>query len=107
MTKNYDYADDYAEDQVVNVSGQRWPGSHMALRPRTITPPPPGGHLTPRTQVMIKAESGQRLGTRTERALSEAAGKLSIAETVDRASVSERGMLRHIFGLNLPGRDRA
>jgi hypothetical protein len=38
--------------------------------------------------------------------LSEAVGKLSIAETVDRASVSERGTFRHIFGLNLPGRDR-
>jgi hypothetical protein len=102
MSKNYDHADD-----VLNVSGADWPGSQVVSRPRTITLPRPGRALSPRTQAMINAESGQRLGTRAERALSQAAGKLSIAETVDRASVSERGMLRHIFGLNLPGRDRA
>jgi hypothetical protein len=95
------------EAEVVNTSGAHWPGSQMQARPRTITAPPPGRALSHRSPIEIDAESGQRLGTRTERALSQAAGKLSIAETIDRASVSERGMLRHIFGLNLPGRGRA
>ena len=44
MSKNYDYADDYADD-VLNVSGTPWPGSQMVSRPRTITAPPPGQHV--------------------------------------------------------------
>jgi len=95
------------EAEVVNVSGQRSPNTEMQPRPRTIMPPPSGQHVSHRRPVEINAETGQRLGTRTEKALSEAVGKLSIAETVDDAHPSERGMLEHIFGLNLPGRDRA
>jgi hypothetical protein len=106
MTRNYDYADDYAEDQVVNVSGGDWQGSQVAPRPGHQ-----GGYVSPRTlphrtQFVINAESGQRLDTGIERALSQAAGKLSIEETVDSSHPWARPMLRHIFGLNLPGRDR-
>jgi hypothetical protein len=106
MTRNYDYADDYSDNDILNVSGAPWPGSQMVRRPRTITPSRPGQHVSQRTQTMINAESGERLGTRIERALSQVAGKLSIAESVEQAPAG-REMLRHLFGLNLPGRDRA
>lgn len=69
MSKNYDHADD-----VLNVSGADWPGSQVVSRPRTIAKPRSGRALSPRTPVEIDAESGQRLGIRTERALSQAAG---------------------------------
>lgn len=94
------------EAQVVNVSGQRWPGAEMQARPRTITALPPGQHVSHRTPVEIDADSGQRHGTRAERALSEAVGKPSIRETVDQSHPSIRPTLEHLFGLNLPGRDR-
>lgn len=96
------------EAQVVNVSGAPSPNTEMVRRPRTVPATTPGGPTSHRTPVEINAETGQRLGTRTERALSEAVGKLSIAESVDRVEYPrEREMLRHVFGLNLPGRDRA
>jgi hypothetical protein len=57
---------------------------------------------------MIDAQSGGKLDAELEEGLTLAAQRrLSIRRAVDRASVSERGMLRHIFGLNLPERDRA
>ena len=90
------------EAQVVNASGAPSPNTETVRRPRTVTAPPSGQHVSHRRPVEINAETGQRLGTRTEKALSEAVGKLSIAETVDDAHPSERGMLEHIFGLNLP-----
>lgn len=103
---NYDYADDY--DDVENVSGAPWPGSQMRLRPRTITPPRPGQHLSSRRQTMINAQSGEKLGDLTERAAADSARHLSIRrEHVDRAHPSARPMLEHLFGLNLPGRGRA
>ena len=93
--KNDDTRDTFPKvgeyDDAENVSAAPWRGSQMVSRPRTITLPRPGRALSPRMPVEIDAESGQRLGTRAERALSQAAGKLSIAETIDRASVSERG----------------
>ena len=107
MKKNYDYADDYADD-VFNVSGADWPGSHMLPRPRTSTPPRPGQHVSIRRQRVIDAQSGEKLDTELEEGLSLAAQRrLSIRRTVEQAGPSERPMLRHIFGLNLPGRGRA
>jgi hypothetical protein len=104
MTKN----NDDAEDQVVNVSGADWPGSQMVDRPRTITPPRPGQHVSRRTTTMINAETGQALGDLTERAAADSASHLAFRrEHVDRAHPSARPMLEHIFGLNLPERDRA
>jgi len=96
------------EVQVVDVSGMPSPNTKPVRRPRTVSATPTDGPTSHRTPVEINAETGQRLGTCTERALSEAVGKLSIAESVDRVEYPrEREMLRHVFGLNLPGRDRA
>jgi hypothetical protein len=94
------------EDQVVNVSGAPSPNTEMLARPRTVTAAPPGQRVSRRTPVEINADTGQRLGTRTERALTDAVGKLSTCESVDQAHPSIRPTLEHLFGLNLPGRDR-
>jgi hypothetical protein len=92
MTMNYDYSHDISDDD--------WPGSHMLPRP--------GQHVSPRTQTMINAESGERLGDLSERAAADAARHVSIRhEHVDQAHPSARPMLRHVFGLNLPGRGPA
>jgi hypothetical protein len=108
MTRNYDYADDYAEDHVVNVSGGAdWQGS-QALRPVI-----PGHNVLPRAlpyrrQVEITAQSGEKLDDSMAQGLTAAASHLSIRrEHVDRAHPWARPMLDHIFGLNLPGRDGA
>lgn len=92
------------EAEVVNASGQPSPNTKRVSRGRSITPPP-GRALPHRRQMMINAESGQRLDTHAERALSQAAGKLSIAETVDQVPAG-RETLRHIFGVTVR-RDRA
>ena len=106
MTKNYDYADDYADD-VLNVSGAPWPGSRMVSRHRTITAPPPGQHMSPRRQGMINATSGETLDAELAKGLTAAAERrLSIRRAVDQAPAG-RETLRHLFGLNLPGVDRA
>jgi len=113
MTKNNNDARDTFPavgdyDTVENVSGAPWDGALSTLRPRMITPPGPGQHVTPRTQRMIDAQSGERLDEKLERSLSVAARRhLQFGEAVDQAHPSERPMLEHIFGLNLPGRDRA
>ena len=101
-TEGYDYADD-----ALNVSGADWPGSQMVSRPRTITAPPPGQHVSSRTAKMIDADSGEKLDADLERGLTAAAQRhLTIRETVDQSHPSARPMLRHLFGLNLPGRER-
>lgn len=92
------------EAGVVNVSGADWPGAEVVDRPRTITPPPPGRAVSRRTPIEINAETGQALGEMTERAAARAARRFALCEIVDRAHPSEREMLRHLFGLNLPGR---
>lgn len=104
--------DDFAkmsddEVQVVNASGAPSPNTETVRRPRTITAPPPGQHLSPRTPIEINAETGQALGEMTEKATANAARHLAFRrEHVDRAHPSARPMLEHIFGLNLPGRGR-
>ena len=112
MKKNDHTRDTFAKvgeyDDVENVSGAPWQGSQMVRRPRTITPPRPGRAISPRRQRMINAQSGETLDAKLERGLSAAAQRhLTIRETVDQSHPSARPMLRHIFGLNLPGRDRA
>jgi hypothetical protein len=104
MKKNYDYADD-----VLNISGADWPGAEMVSRPRTSTAPPPGRSLSHRTPVEIGAETGRALDERLETSLSAAAQRrLSIRRTVQAGtSVSQRAYEDHVFGLRLPGRDRA
>lgn len=108
MTKSYDYADDYSDD-VLNVSGARWPDAEMQARPRTITSPRPGQHVSHRTPVEIDAESGARLDAELAKGLTLAAERrLSVRRTVEAAtSDSQRAYEDHVFGLNLPGRDRA
>jgi hypothetical protein len=97
--------DDY--DTVEDVSGAPWPGAEMVSRPRAITPPRPGHHMSPRRQRMIDATSGETLDAELAKGLTAAAERrLSIRRAVDQASAG-REMLRHLFGLNLPGRDRA
>jgi hypothetical protein len=112
MTKNNDAHDSFPTvgdyDQVEDVSGAHWDGALSTLRPRMITPPPPGQHVSPRTQRMVDAQSGEKLDEKLERSLTRAARHLSIRrETVDQSHPSARPMLEHLFGLNLPGRDRA
>jgi hypothetical protein len=95
------------EAEVVNTSGTQWPGAQMRPRDRAITPPPPARALPHRSPMTIDAETGQALGDLTERAASDAARHLSIRrEMVDQSHPSARPMLRHIFGIGLPGRDR-
>ena len=98
------------DGQVVDVSGQRWPGVQMRPRDRAITPPPPGQHVSPRTARMINARTGQRLGEETERAAADAtrrvATRTALGKTIDAAHPSERRTLAHLFGFTL-GRDRA
>jgi hypothetical protein len=93
-------------DDVENVSGADWEGAEAVLRPRTITPPRPGRAMSPRTQTMINAQSGETLGTELERAAARAARRIALEKMIDQAPAG-REMLRHLFGLNLPGRDRA
>jgi len=107
-TGHFEKVGETEADDIVDVSGMPSPNTTEVRRPRTVTAPPPGQHVSHRRPVEVNAETGQRLGTRTERALSEAVGKLSIAESVDQVLYPrEREMLRHVFGLNLLGRDRA
>jgi hypothetical protein len=95
-------------DEVENTSGGPWPGSQMQARPHTNTPPRPGQHVSHRVPVEINAETGQALDGSMATSLSVAASHLSIGrEHVDRAHPWARPMLEHIFGLNLPRRDRA
>jgi hypothetical protein len=92
------------EAQVVNVSGDPSPNTQAVRRPRTVSGTTPGGPTGHRTPVEINAETGQALGEMTERAAARAARRLALRETIDRVHPSEREMLRHLFGLNLPGR---
>ena len=56
---------------------------------------------------MITANSGEKLDADLAKGLTLAAQRReSIRRTVDQAPAG-REMLRHLFGLNLPGRDRA
>ena len=93
--------------QVEDVSGVHWDGALSTLRPGTITPPPPGQHLSPRTARMVDAQSSEKLDEKLSESLSAAARHLSIRKAVGQSHPSARPMLEHIFGLNLPGRDRA
>lgn len=93
-------------DTVENVSGAPWPGSQVLSRPRTITPPRPGQHVSHRRPVEIDARSGEKLDAELAEGLTLAAQRrLSIRRTVEQAGPSDRPMLEHLFGLNL-GRDR-
>ena len=90
------------EDQVVDVSGQRWPGAQMWPRDRTITPPLPGRALPHRTPTMINAETGQALGDLTERAVARAAQRAALDKTLSSVGGPRTvDMLRHVFGTNL------
>ena len=86
------------------VSGDPSPNTQAVRRPRTVSGTTPGGPTGHRTPVEINAETGQALGEMTERAAARAARRLALRETIDRVHPSEREMLRHLFGLNLPGR---
>jgi hypothetical protein len=58
--------------------------------------------------VEIDAETGQALGENLAKGLTAAARRqLQFGEAVDQTGPSERPMLRHLFGLNLPERDQA
>lgn len=104
-TDTFDKTGD-SEAEVVNTSGQ--PSPNMQTAPRGSHPAP---YVSPRTvshrvPVEIDAETGQRLADSTEKALTAAAQRrISVRETVDASHPSIR--LSHLFGLNLPGRDRA
>ncbi len=97
-----------AYDDVENVSGAAWPGSQMVARPRTAVPLPPARPVSRRTPVEVDAESGRALDENLARSLTRAAERAALRKQIDDAHPSERPMLEHIFGLNLPGqRDRA
>jgi hypothetical protein len=95
------------EDSVLNVSGA--PGRDLR---RTTRGSHPGRYLSPRAlphrrPMMVDARSSEKVGQETEESLSAAARHLTVAETIEQSHPSARPMLEHIFGLNLPGRDRA
>ena len=95
------------EDQVVNVSGAPSPNTEMVLRPRTITPPPPGQHVSHRVPVEINPETGQALDENLEKATTRAVRRQAIEQAVAATdSPSSRAMLAHIFGVTVR-RDRA
>ncbi len=91
------------EAEVVNVSGQRSPNTEMQPRPRTITAPPPGRSLRPRTPVEIDAESGRALDENMQKATMAAVRRACIKAAVDRAAPGEREHLAFLFGID---RDR-
>jgi hypothetical protein len=91
------------EAEVVNTSGAHWPGAQVQARPRTITRPPPGRSLRPRTPVEIDAESGRALDENMQKATMAAVRRASIKAAVDRAAPGERKHLAFLFGLD---RDR-
>jgi hypothetical protein len=72
-------------------------------------PTPSGQHLSPRTARLITGRTGQALGDLTEKATATAARRASIRWTVQSVTAGQREQeyLAHVFGLNLPGRDRA
>ncbi len=96
-------------DTLENVSGAPSPNTQIVRRPRTITPPPPGQHVSHRTARMIDATSGEKLDAELAEGLTLAAQRrLSIRRTVEGGtSVSQREYEDHVFGLNRPGRGRA
>ena len=94
-------------DQVQDVSGAPWPGAERALRGRAITPPPPGPLISSRTAQMINAETGQALDADLVRVAARAAERAALSKQIEESHPSARPMLRHIFGVGLPGRDWA
>ena len=94
---------DGGQDQVVNVSGQRWPGAQMRPRGRTMPTTPPGQHLSPRTARMIDAQSGEQLDQDLGQRLTAAAQrKASVKATIDRADPMgerEEDYLRTVLGV--------
>jgi hypothetical protein len=95
-------------DRVEDVSGAPWPGAETIARPRMITPPPPGQHVSPRTQRMVDAQSSEKLDEKLRESLSAAAQRrLQFGEAVNRIDdPGERDHLAFLFGLPGPGRDR-
>jgi hypothetical protein len=109
-TGDYDTAGD-DEAEVQNVSGE--PG--LALTPRATTTPRPGQDSPPRPgrkrNIEISATSGARLDQKAANLLTRAATTgarhLTAKETVENSDPHVReAYLDHVFGLNLPGRDR-
>ncbi len=97
-----------AEDQVVNISGAPSPNTKPVPRPRTAEARPPGRPLPHRGAVQVDATTSETYDASMAHGLTAAAQRrLSVRRTVGQAGPSERPMLEHIFGLNLPGRDRA
>ena len=97
---DYDHADP--------VSAAPSPNTRMVSRPRTASAGPPHEHPGQRTQIEIDATSGERLDSDMAKGLTLAAARrASIRRTVENLDPPGRGYLSHLFGLNLPGRDRA
>jgi hypothetical protein len=95
-------------DSVVNTSGADWEGAEMARKRGTVSASAPSRPLSSRAPETIDGDTGQTLGDLTERAAADAARHLSIKETVVQGDPGlNREMERHLFGLNLPGRDQA
>jgi hypothetical protein len=95
-------------EDVENTSGAPWPGSQMQARPHTSTSPRTGQRVAHRAPVEINAETGQALDENLEKATGRAVRRQAIeGKIAQEESPSTRGVLEHIFGLNLPRRDRA
>jgi hypothetical protein len=97
-----------SEADVENVSGQPSPYMQRVGRKGPTAPDLGGQNKSNRTPVEIDAESGQRLDAELAKGLTLAAERrLSVRRTVEAGtSVSQRAYEDHVFGLNLPGRDR-
>lgn len=90
------------EDQVVNTSGADWPGAEMRPRGRTMPTTPPGHPVASRTARMVDAQTGEALDRSLQKATTSAARRAALRETVGQAGPSDKPMLEHLFGLNLP-----
>jgi hypothetical protein len=94
------------EAQVVNVSSSGWPGSQAAIRGSH-----PGQHRSPQTlphrhPVMVDAMTSETMDAATAMDLMRAAQHEARVRHAEQNDRSVTGYIRHVFGLNLPGRDR-
>ena len=105
MTRNRKNNDDARSDfpkaddsEVVDIGGQRSPNTMPVPRPRTASPALPSRQ--PRQQIMINAESGERLGENMQKATMRDVRKAGIRAEIGRATPGEQDHLGFIFGID-------
>jgi hypothetical protein len=94
-----------SEADVVNVSGAPSPNTILLPRMGATDDHPGDSRKSARRQVEVNAQTSESYDASMARGLSAAARRqLQFGRAVEGAGPSEKPMLRHLFGLNLPGR---